>query len=175
MQIKLDPGLFKPVLIPIFSLIIISISLAALAEEKAYINTRILSSSLAQQTAATTYNDCTSKGYQVTVAVVDRRGELMAFIRNPLASPHTIEVSQRKAYTAATYQTPSSELMDRDDFQFTPGVLLLGGGLPIRVAGHFYGAIGVSGAPVGKVPGDIDEACAQTGLNAVAEILEFSD
>jgi uncharacterized protein GlcG (DUF336 family) len=175
MKIKLNLGLLKPALFPIFFLLIFSISFNTLAEEKAYITTRILTSSLAQQAAVTTYDDCTSKGYQVTVAVVDRRGELMAFIRNPLASPHTIEVSQRKAYTAATYQTPSSQLMDSDEFKFTPGVLLLGGGLPIRVAGHFYGAIGVSGAPGEKVSGDTDEVCAQAGLDAIAETLEFSD
>ena len=145
------------------------------ADEKAYLTTRVLSAKLAQQAAASAYERCYSQGYQVAVAVVDRSGTLMAFIRDPLAGPHTVEVSQRKAYTSATYQTPTSAMMARDEIKFSPGVLLLGGGLPIRVAGHFYGAIAVSGAPAKKISGDVDEACAQAGLDTIVEAMEFAD
>lgn len=159
----------------LFSLLTLGNSFNVLAEEKPYLNIRVLSAKLAQQAASSAYEDCRLKGYKVSVAVLDRRGGLMAFIRNPLAGAHTIEISQRKAYSSATYQTPTSEMRDMEEFRFTPGVSLLGGGLPIRVAGHFYGAIGVGGAPADKKSGDIDERCAQTGIDAIAEALEFSD
>ena len=145
------------------------------AEDKAYINTRVLSSTLAQQAVDSAYQKCRSQGYQVAVALVDRSGRLMAFVRDPLAGSHTIDVSQHKAYTSATFQSSTSSLMEMNDLKFIPNVLLLGGGLPIRVAGHFYGAIGVSGAPARKVTGDIDEECAQAGLNTIAEAIEFAD
>jgi len=145
------------------------------AEDEPYINTRVLSSTLAQQAAGKAYEKCRSQGFQVAVSVVDRSGNLVAFIRDPLAGSHTIEVSQRKAYTSATFQSATSALMEMNDLKFIPNVLLLGGGLPIRVAGHFYGAIGVSGAPARKVTGDNDEECAKAGLDSIAEAIEFAD
>lgn len=156
-------------------LLVLFISTNVSAEDKAYINTRVLSASLAQQAASSAYQHCQSQGYQVAVAVVDRSGNLMAFVRDPLAGPHTVDVSQRKAYSSATYQTATSAMMDMDDLKFSPNVLLLGGGLPIRIAGHVYGAIGVSGAPGRKVSGDVDEECAQAGLDTIAEAIEFAD
>ena len=159
----------------LFALCLLLISANASAEDKAYINTRILSSALAQQAVDSAFEKCRSQGYQVAVALVDRSGRLMAFVRDPLAGSHTIDVSQGKAATAATFQSATSALSDMDDLKFAPNVLLLGGGLPIRVAGHFYGAIGVSGAPARKVTGDIDEECAQAGLNTIAEAIEFAD
>jgi uncharacterized protein GlcG (DUF336 family) len=44
-----------------------------------------------------------------------------------------------------------------------------GGGLVIEGGGSGMGGIGVSGGP----GGDADEACAQAGLKAIAEALEF--
>ena len=43
------------------------------------------------------------------------------------------------------------------------------GGLPIKAAGLMLGAVGVSGAPSGK----IDEECAQAGIAAVIDDLEM--
>jgi len=158
-----------------FSLFVFFCTGYTVADDKTYISTRILSSTLAQQAVSSAYEKCRSQGYQVAVALVDRSGKLMAFIRDPLAGPHTIEVSQRKAYTSATFQSPSSELMNMNDVSFIPNVLLFGGGYPIRVGGHFYGAIGVSGAPAKKVSGDIDESCAKAGFDTIAEAIEFAD
>jgi uncharacterized protein GlcG (DUF336 family) len=44
-----------------------------------------------------------------------------------------------------------------------------GGGLVIEGAGTLLGGIGVSGAP----GGDADDACANAGLKAISEALEF--
>ena len=49
-------------------------------------------------------------------------------------------------------------MMSMKELAFSPGVLLVGGGLPINIGGHFYGGVGVSGAPFEKVIGDFDEA-----------------
>jgi uncharacterized protein GlcG (DUF336 family) len=50
-------------------------------------------------------------------------------------------------------------------------LLVLDGGLPVTVAGSMIGAVGVSGAP----GGDLDEACAQRGIDGVQERLDFAD
>lgn len=148
---------------------------ATASAEQPYVSMRALSMELANQLAVSAAQACRKQGYQVAVAVVDRTGNLMAFLRDPLAGAHTIAVSQRKAYTAATYQSATGSLMENQQLRFTPGVILLRGGLPVRVAGHFYGAVGVSGAPAKKTMGDADEECAQAGIDAIRDALEFTD
>jgi uncharacterized protein GlcG (DUF336 family) len=118
---------------------------------------------------------CAEAGFHISTAVVGRDGRLAAFLRMPLAGPHTIEVAQRKAYTALTYQSSTAAMMDRAHLSNTPGVLLIGGGLPIRAGGRVVGAIGVSGAPGRERPGDEDEECARAGIAAVIEALEFAE
>ncbi|MGC2779220.1 MAG: heme-binding protein [Bradyrhizobium sp.] len=50
-----------------------------------------------------------------------------------------------------------------------PGVVMVGGGMPIEAAGQQVGAIGVSGAP----GGDNDDICAKAGIEAVTADLAF--
>lgn len=147
----------------------------AQADTKPYVQARTLGMNLANKLAMETANACSKMGYQVAVAVVDRSGNLLSFVRDPLAGHHTIQVSQRKAYTSATYQSPSASMMNSQHLRFTPGVMLLGGGMPIQVGGVMYGAVGVSGAPSKKTPGDVDEQCARAGIDAIREALEFAD
>ena len=67
------------------------------------------------------------------------------------------------------------ELADRLSFlKGTPRISLVGGGVPIRIAGYMYGAVGISGAPAEKTPGDVDDECARAGVDAVKEALEFA-
>lgn len=146
------------------------------AAENDFVSIRILSADSANTAATAALHDCAGKGYQVAVAVTDRSGNLLALLRDPLAGHHTTEVATRKAYTAATFQTPTLELQSRDfaGLRHASNVLMVGGGVPIRVGGHFYGAIGVSGAPAKKLTGDIDDGCAHAGIEAVREALEFA-
>jgi hypothetical protein len=48
------------------------------------------------------------------------------------------------------------------------GVIVLNGGLPIRVGDEVIGSVGVGGSP----SGDRDEACAKAGLDKVADQLK---
>ena len=145
------------------------------AEEAPSVNIRILSLGLAQQLAVAAVEACRRQQFQVAAAVMDRSGNLLAFARDPLAGPHTIDVSQGKAYAAATFVTPTSEMMMNEHLRFAPRALLIGGGVPISIGGHLYGAVGVSGAPARKTTGDVDEECAQAGIEAIREELEFVD
>ena len=140
------------------------------AEQAPIIQVRTLSSHIAHKIVFTAVENCTKKGNKVSAAVVDRNGNLSAFLRDPLSGPHSIKVSQQKAYTSATFQVATSELASRTDLAFAPGILLIAGGVPINIGGHFYGGVAVSGAEP-----EIDAKCSQAGIDAVAEILEFAD
>jgi uncharacterized protein GlcG (DUF336 family) len=47
--------------------------------------------------------------------------------------------------------------------------MAVSGGVVIEGGGYFFGGIGVSGAP----GGESDEACAQAGLKAISDVIEF--
>ena len=157
-----------------FSLILFFSSQNVVANEVS-VSTNSLTGPMAMKLAKATYDACTERGYNVAVAVVNRDNRMLAFIRNPLAGVHTIEVSQGKAYTASTFKTPTSKLAGRDFMRDIPGAMIWGGGLPINIAGKFYGGIGVAGAPEKKTPGDVDDECALEGIERVREDIEFGD
>lgn len=91
-------------------------------------------------------------------------------LRADHASLHTVDASQRKAYTALSTKTPTGTLAT--NLQKNPaaaqmaaidGFLVLGGGVPIKVGDEVIGAVGVGGAPGGH----LDEADAQQGIARV--------
>lgn len=145
------------------------------ANEKPYTTVRVLSAAYAAKIATAAEQYCFKKGYQVSVAVTDRYGRLLAFSRNPLAGAHTIGIAKDKAYTSATFQIATINSHEIKFLRGVPRVILVGGGIPIQAGGHMYGAIGVSGAPASKKPGDVDEQCAKAGLNVVKSDLEFAE
>jgi len=149
------------------------------ADNKPFVTTRVLSMELANQLAMESAQACRTKGYQVTVSVVDRGGNVLAIVRDPLSGSHTIDVSLKKAQTASTFQTDTLTMQKRGEefsgLRFAKGVLIIGGGVPVRVGGHFYGAVGVSGAPAKKITGDIDDECARKGIDSIREAIEFAE
>ena len=104
----------------------------------------------------------------VTVALVDRFGTVQALLRGDNAAEHTIEAARQKAYTAAAFGTPTSELSKRingngPSIADLPGTLFLAGGVPLKVNGVSVAGIGVGGAPDGM----LDEACAAAGAESI--------
>lgn len=121
--------------------------------------------------AETAVEKCTSDGYNVSVTVVDASGLTRAQLRADKAGPHTIESSRKKAFTSASMGRPTADfaklvadkpvtagLRDMD-----PSILILGGGLPLKLNNEKIGGIGVGGAPGGH----LDQACAQTAIDKV--------
>ena len=148
-----------------------SISLESYSVDKIpTVKLRTLSYDIAHKIVLAAVEECTKKGFKVSAAVVDRNGNLAAFLRNPLSGPHTIKVSQRKAFTSATLQAATSQMASRADLNFAPDILLIVGGVPINFGGYFYGGVAVAGAE----PKD-DEKCALAGIEAISEIMEFAD
>ena len=124
--------------------------------------------------ASTAAATCKAQGYRVSVHVVGRGGEVLVALRGDNASPHTMENSMRKAYTARTFRVPSGEIVKRvkENPQFAgvflTNVIATEGALPIKIGDDVIGAVGVSGAP----GGDKDAACAQAGIDKVADQLK---
>jgi uncharacterized protein GlcG (DUF336 family) len=64
---------------------------------------------MARAIAETAIESCGAKGYAVSAVAVDRAGEVMVAMRADGAGPHTMENARRKAYTALTFRTPTSD------------------------------------------------------------------
>ena len=152
--------------------ILFLMSCQVLAEKALTIKIPLLTHELSNKAVIAAVTECTRRGHKVSAALSGRDGNLLAFVRHPLAGPHTIKVSQKKAYTAASLQAPTGMRLqkDRPDLNFAPGILLIQGAQPINVAGHFYGGIAVAGADT-----ETDEACAKHGLEIVTELLESAN
>lgn len=111
-----------------------------------------------------------SLGIRINVAVCDASGVLLTFRRMHGAFLHSIDIAIDKAYTAASFGFPTRQWMDvigsdealRVGLPLRPRLVVLGGGLPIRLDGALLGGIGVSGGSAEQ-----DERCAQAGLAAI--------
>ena len=128
---------------------------------------------MAQKIANGAMQKCIKDGYKVSVAIVARSGVTKIILRADGASPHTIGSSTGKAFTSASMGQPTmklaklikqkpelEELREMDD-----RMLILAGGLPIKINGVLVGGIGVGGAPGGH----LDQKCAQIGLESISQ------
>ncbi|MCP3852073.1 MAG: heme-binding protein [Gammaproteobacteria bacterium] len=153
-------------------LILFFICSLAFADEGLMNSTKSLSLSSATKIAQAAIVECTKKGIQIGVTVVDRQGIVQVTLRDTIAAQITIPISKGKAYTAVNFNAATSALGDRANGPIgrTPGIIMSAGGLPIQVGGSLVGGVGVSGAPSGKT----DEECAQAGIDAIIDDLEMS-
>ncbi|MBC8338316.1 MAG: heme-binding protein [Rhodospirillales bacterium] len=158
------------------AIVLASFVVPAKAQGEALVTFKSLSLETAQELAQAALADCRKRGFQVAVAVVDRSGILQVTLRDRYAGPHTPETSRRKAWTAISFRTSTGELSkltqagkSQSGVRDVSGALMLGGGVPVEAAGSIVAGVGVSGAP----GGDLDEACAQAGIEAIADKIAF--
>jgi uncharacterized protein GlcG (DUF336 family) len=116
---------------------------------------------------------CATEG-GLSVAVVDRSGQLKVLLRGDGSPPHGAELARRKAYTSRTFRRPSLEWAKRSETDLAgqrslAEVIPLGGGMPIKVGNETIGAIGVSGTSGGQ---QADEDCAKAAIAKVADQLK---
>jgi uncharacterized protein GlcG (DUF336 family) len=148
----------------------------AVAGDDAIVVYKSLSPEVALEAAQTALKKCRDNGFQIAVAVVDRFGQPQVMLRDRFAGLHAPDTAVRKAYTAVSFRTATSDLVKSlRSGQLDPGlaqlphVAILGGGLMIEAGGSLLGGIGVSGAP----GGDKDEECAKAGLDTIRDKLDF--
>ncbi|HLI83942.1 MAG TPA: heme-binding protein [Bryobacteraceae bacterium] len=136
---------------------------------------RNVSLGMAKTIAEAALAACKDKGYHVSIAVVDRAGQVMVILRDEQAAAQTTEMARRKAYTARMFRTTTLEFQKRTmDPAFAPqrnvaDILALGGGVPIAYGKEIIGGVGSSGSSQEQ-----DDACAKAGVAAVAEQLKPS-
>jgi uncharacterized protein GlcG (DUF336 family) len=139
-------------------------------------STRQLTPEAALKVAQAALEQCRKGGYQIAVAVVDRAGVAQVMLRDRFAGAHTPDTARAKAWTAASFRadtvglgkaTQSGELSS--GIRHIPGVVMVGGGVPIEAGGTIIGAVGVSGAPSGEA----DDGCARAGIKAIADDLQL--
>ena len=108
----------------------------------------------------------------VAIAMVDDRGELLAYLKMDKCAAFPSRLALKKAYTCAMGRADGQEYVDRlksqgrnvTDFG-DPGLASVPGGVVIRRSsdGAILGGIGVSGLPSGAA----DEAISRKGLEAL--------
>lgn len=148
----------------------LALAVPARAEEPGTVEYRGLHPDLAAVVVRATVAWCREQGRQVAAAVVDRMGVPQALLRDVHAGPHTVDAAILKARTAVSFRTDTLSLSERvragevdAGVRGIPGVLVLGGGVPVEVGGRIIGAVGVSGGPSGEA----DTECARAGLEAI--------
>ncbi len=107
--------------------------------QEALVTYKSLSPELAQDLARAALADCRKRGFQVTVAVVDRFGVTQVLLRDRFAGPHTVSTASGKAWTAASFRTSTTELnaisqpgMMQAGIRQLPGAVIVGGGVDGR-------------------------------------------
>jgi len=152
------------------------VGVSAARAEEATVTYKSLTPEVALDAARAALQQCRTDGYQVSVVVVDRFGETQVLLRDRYAGLPANETAKRKAWTTVGFRADTSQLVAsiKDGtldprLADLPRVTMLGGGLKIETGGTLLGAIGVSGAP----GGDKDEKCAQAGLDAIRDKLDF--
>ena len=118
---------------------------------------------------------CKTDGFDVTVAVVDRAGDVKVLLRADTSNPHNADLARRKAYTARTFGVPSMEVAKRTNGptdlsgqRYLVDIIPLGGGVPIMIGTDKIGGLGISGSPTQEA----DEKCANAAVASVAAQLK---
>jgi uncharacterized protein GlcG (DUF336 family) len=151
----------------------LSVGFGSPAHAQGVVTQKNLSLSMAKTIAEGALDECKKQGFNTAVVVLDRAGQLLVLMRDEAASPVTLEMARRKAYTAKMFRTSTLDWAKRTaDPALAPqrnlaDVLALGGGVPIMVGNDAIGAVASSGSSPER-----DDACARAGIARVADLLK---
>ncbi len=131
---------------------------------------------MALKAATAALEKCQADGQKVSVAIVERSGATKILLKADGSGPHTVASATGKAFTSASMGRDTTGLADfikaNGDVEglrdMDSRMVILAGGLPIRIGDALVGGIGVGGAPSGK----IDEVCAKAGVEAIGGVLK---
>jgi uncharacterized protein GlcG (DUF336 family) len=158
----------------------LSIALALPLRVSAQVNQSgyVLPMSMALDAAKAAVAACAAQGYAVNAFVVDSAGLVIVQLRGDHATVHTKDSAYRKAYTIVS-MGPIFDFDRTSGFVSLiqkapngagpalanlPNILALPGGVAIKHGSEIVAGLGVGGAP----GGDRDEACAVSGVAAIA-------
>jgi len=145
------------------------------AHAQGLLGTHRLPAALASEAVAAAVEHCKAQGYSVSAVLVDASGVRQALLRGDTAGVHTLDSAFDKAYTSSTFKASSAVVRERlmsnpeaAGLAVLPNILMVGGGVPIKVGDEVVGGIGVGGTPSAQS----DEACAQAGLDKIKDRLK---
>jgi uncharacterized protein GlcG (DUF336 family) len=140
----------------------------AALKDKSTVTTDHLTVDAAGRAAQAALDAAQKAGQHVSVAVVDRNGNTVVTLRGDGAGPQSYDSAVAKAFTAVSWNAPTSELAKRlasaPNLKDIPHTLFLAGGAPVDHDSAPVAGIGVAGAP----SGDQDEQFAQAGVAAIS-------
>jgi len=152
----------------------IAMLLAGPVSAQGVVMQRNLSLPMAKTIAEAALAECKAKGFNTSVAVVDRAGQVLVILRDEQATPQTADMARRKAYTARMYRITTMEFQKRtaDDparaaQRELTDILALSGGVPIQVGTDTIGGIGSAGSTL-----EMDDACSKAGIAKVTDLLK---
>jgi uncharacterized protein GlcG (DUF336 family) len=149
-----------------------TVVLTASASAQGLPTQKVLTIDVAQTMAQEAMLQCRADGYKVTVTVVDSANLVKALLRDDGAGMASLEIGLQKTNSVMHWGKPSGPPPFSPSGTPPPALLpnstYAKGGLPIKVGDQVIGAISVSGAH----DGEKDAACAQAGLNKVADRLK---
>jgi uncharacterized protein GlcG (DUF336 family) len=152
---------------------LLTVPAAQAADQPVTLPIQRLTLDIATRMAQATIEACRKEGMNVAVTVIDRGGHPQVVLRDTLAMDLTLPISRMKAYTAMSFNSPTSQLEGRFKGSYSvpkiDSVIVAAGGLPINAGGAILGGIGVSGSPSGET----DEKCAKAGVDAIQTELEM--
>jgi uncharacterized protein GlcG (DUF336 family) len=159
--------------IPGIAVVLGAVLMTAAAQGQGVVTQRILSLAAAKATAEAALAACAARGFHTSVVVVDRAGNPLAVLRDELAHPVTVEMARGKAYTAVVFRSSTLEFQkstandpQRAPQRDVPGILALGGGVPIVLDGEILGAVASSGSSQ-----TTDDECAKAGVAKAESLL----
>ena len=146
------------------------VSVHAFAAQPAPLQQSNMSLNLANALVEAAMSACHAQGRSAVAAVIDRGGHLLSLQRDDSVGPHNTDAAVKKAFTALSSKTPSRIFAENarnnpesNNLNTIDSLLLIGGGVPVKVGAEVIGAIGVGGAG-GSV---IDESCALQAIDKV--------
>ncbi|WP_039019098.1 GlcG/HbpS family heme-binding protein [Halocynthiibacter namhaensis] len=144
------------------SAILIATTLSVSAESR-----EILTYDAVAKGVSACVNLAAENSWNMSITVVDRGDNPVATTRMTEALPFTYTASGLKVSSSLAWGMPTADIetyiADKPEFRALPGLLTVGGGLPITSEnGTLIGAIGVVGSSV-----ENDAACAQAAIDAM--------
>lgn len=120
-------------------------------------------------------DQATKDGCAIVAAIVGPSGRLLGLLGNPEAFLASKDYAVSKAWTAASFEMPTSGFaqllatMDqstREGLLAHPKTTALSGGVPVIIEGDLHCAVGVSGGS-----GEQDERCARAAEAAILKTM----
>lgn len=142
--------------------------MSAAAQQNLVADRKVVTSFAARKMAEACMDFAARQKIDVSLAVVDPAGNLLAFLAAEGATETSILTAQLKAKTAARWRRPTAELFERVNKQINRapefvGDFPQGGGFPLFINGELVGAVGAGGGGGGTM----DDECAKHAITTV--------